>query len=122
MDRGSDKHSPRLDDEMKHELSGLLGSGHQTHVEEFLQAEPSGEDQPEVGLRPEEGEDGEDLRARLTVYLPYKHFPMVRELVLETAEANEAPDAVLERLRAIPGGQEYADAHAVYDAVVGARS
>lgn len=49
MERGSDKVSPRVDDEMKHELQALLQSGTaESHTEEWLEKEPSGDDQPEV--------------------------------------------------------------------------
>ena len=48
MERGSSKHGPRLDNEMEHEVRGMLqgkpGSG--GRVEEWHDPEPSGEDQP----------------------------------------------------------------------------
>ena len=53
MERGSDKHSPRMDDALHAETEGLVRGGHDTHAEEWKQAEPSGEDQPDVDLAPD---------------------------------------------------------------------
>ncbi|MEV5463471.1 hypothetical protein AB0L17_35825 [Streptomyces cellulosae] len=54
MQRGSDRLSVHRDDEMKHELQGLLRSGHPTRSEEWHDPEPAAEDDPEAaasGLR-----------------------------------------------------------------------
>ena len=52
MQRGSDKHSPEVDDEMKKETEPLTrGAPVEPHVEEWLQKEPSGDDEPEVAPR-----------------------------------------------------------------------
>jgi hypothetical protein len=40
----SDKHGPRLDEEMKHETEGLVRGGGPTHAEEFKDPEPVGTD------------------------------------------------------------------------------
>src|SRR4051812_12471093 len=52
VDRGSDKHSPLVDDQLKHETEGLVRAGRSTHAEEWKDAEPSGEDQPGADLAP----------------------------------------------------------------------
>jgi len=129
MERGSDKHSPRLDDAMEGEVRGLVQGGHQTHAEEFKQAEPSGEDQPDADLAPNGTlhggvpagmtDDDVERRSRLALYLPRASFPMVRELVLDTAAGNQAPDAVLEDLRGLPAGREFASVGEVFTALGG---
>ena len=48
MDRGSDKHSPVEDDEMKAEMQGMLKGNHPTRVEEDHDAEPPADDDPDV--------------------------------------------------------------------------
>lgn len=48
MQRGSDRLSRHRDDEMKHELQGLLRSGHPTRSEEWHDPEPTAEDDPEI--------------------------------------------------------------------------
>src|SRR5438105_6153729 len=58
MERGSSKHGPRLDDELEHEVRGLLqGQNTEGRVEEWHDPEPSGEDQPVVGEYPDSGDD-----------------------------------------------------------------
>lgn len=52
MQRGSDRLSVHRDDEMKHELQGLLRSGHPTRTEEWHDPEPTAEDDPEVAGGP----------------------------------------------------------------------
>jgi len=47
MERGSDKHGPRQDDELKHELEGMLRSGGgPSHAEEWRDPEPPADDDP----------------------------------------------------------------------------
>jgi hypothetical protein len=112
MERGSDKHSPRLDDALEHEVEGLVRSGRSTHAEEWTDPEPPGEDQPEVdrapdteliggvpeGLTPEEVE----LRSEVAAALRRSDFPADRERLLEGAVERYAPPRVLEELRRLP--------------------
>ena len=51
MDRGSDKVSPRADEELKHQTQGLIRSGHTTHAEEWKDPEPPADDDPELNTR-----------------------------------------------------------------------
>ena len=53
MDRGSSKHSPRVDDQMAGEVRGTVQGTAGARAEEWKMAEPSGEDQPQVSLVPE---------------------------------------------------------------------
>jgi hypothetical protein len=47
VERGSDKHSPRVDEEMKHEVRSLeQGAPLEARVEEFREQEGPGDDQP----------------------------------------------------------------------------
>lgn len=50
IERGSNKHGPHLDDEMKHEVEGTVRGGRPAHVEDFRQTEPFPDDtdSPEV--------------------------------------------------------------------------
>ncbi len=52
MQRGSDRLNVHRDDEMKHELKGLLRSGHPTRAEEWHDPEPAADDDPEVWSGP----------------------------------------------------------------------
>lgn len=52
MERGGDKHGARVDDALAHEMDGTAGAGRSSRVEQWLDPEPSGEDQPNLDLRP----------------------------------------------------------------------
>lgn len=129
MDRGSDKHGPRLDEAMAGETEGLVRSGHQTHAEPDRQAEPSGEDQPDVDLDPAgtltggtpDGMTSDDVegRSELATYLPRSIFPALGQTLLEAAVANEAPDQVLDLLRGLPTGREYVTLEEAWEATGG---
>jgi hypothetical protein len=48
MERGSGKHSPREDDELKHELRGTLQGNRPSRAEEWRDPEPPADDDPDV--------------------------------------------------------------------------
>ena len=48
----SDKHSPRVDEELEHEIQGMLKSGHATRSEEFREVEPVAEGEPDTATSP----------------------------------------------------------------------
>jgi Protein of unknown function (DUF2795) len=114
LERGSDKHSPRVDEQLEHETRSLQqGSPVESRVEEFREQEGPGDDQPTPQPRLSKGRTGsldlDDAEARSDIarYLDQATFPADREGLLANAEANAAPDVVLERLRALPGGTTY---------------
>ena len=129
MERGSDKHSPRLDEALEHETQGLVRSGRDTHAEEWKSAEPSGEDQPDVDLAPDStliggtppGMTAEDVetRSELATYLHVSAFPGVRTALLDEAERNHAPDRILDLVRELPAGHEYQNLGEVWRAIRG---
>jgi hypothetical protein len=114
LERGSDKHSPRVDEELDHETRSLQqGAPIESRVEEFREQEGPGEDQPTPEPRLTEGRTGsldlDDAEARSDIarYLDPSAFPADREGLVANAEANNAPGAVLERLQALPAGRTY---------------
>ena len=114
MERGSDKHSPRIDEELDHETRSLQqGAPIESRVEEFREQEGPGEDQPTPEPRLSEDQTGsldlDDAEARSDIarYLDPSAFPADREGLVANAEANNAPEAVLERLQALPAGRTY---------------
>ena len=114
MERGSDKHSPRVDEELDHETRSLQqGAPIESRVEEFREQEGPGEDQPTPEPRLSEGQTGsldlDDAEARSDIarYLDPSAFPADRDGLVANAEANNAPEAVLERLQALPAGHTY---------------
>ena len=48
----STKHSPRVDEELEHEIQGMLKAEHATRAEEWREAEPVAEGEPDIDRRP----------------------------------------------------------------------
>lgn len=129
MDRGSDKVSPRRDDELKHETQGLVRSGHSTHAEEWKDPEPVGEDQPDAdrsangtlhGGTPD-GMAADDVQGRseLATFLGKDCYPMVREQVIGLVIDRNAPDRVVDLVRRLPSGREFTNVNDIWSALGG---
>jgi len=95
MQRGSDRLSVHRDDEMKHELQGLLRSGHPTRTEEWHDPEPSADDDPEVANGPvTPGRDPSSLdtvRLELARALGRGDFPAGPRELMRALERRHAP-------------------------------
>jgi len=128
MERGSDKHSPKLDDQLKHETEGLVRAGRSTHAEEWKDPEPSGEDQPDADKVPDgtlhggtpTGMTDADVegRAEVASYLG-NAYPMVREQIINLAIDRQAPTRVVDLMRTLPSGREFHNVNEVWSAVGG---
>ncbi|HEY0533599.1 MAG TPA: DUF2795 domain-containing protein [Actinoplanes sp.] len=110
MDRGSSKHSARVDDEMADEVRGTVQGTAGGRAEDWHMAEPSGEDQPAVSVVPDTANDF----SRFGSYLG-RVFPADRETLLASAREFEAPDDVIDRLSALPPGRIYQNAAEVWE-------
>jgi uncharacterized protein DUF2795 len=128
VERGSDKHSPRLDEELDHETRSLQqGSPVESRVEEFREQEGPGDGQPTPDARLTGGRataasldlDDAEARADIARFLTASAFPADRETLLADAEDNHALEAVLERLRALPEGRVYENVQDVWGALGG---
>ncbi len=111
------KHGPGQDEYLKHETRGLVQGGKSTHVEEWRDPEPAGEDQDmaDRGIIPEDrrgtpaGMTTQDIdeRADIAQALGTRAFPSDRDGLVEIAEENQATDRVLSRLRSLPAGESF---------------
>jgi hypothetical protein len=127
MERGSDKHSARMDDALEAEVAGLMRAGHDNRAD-WNSPEPSGEDQPDVDRVPDgtlsggvpDGmtEDDVEARSQLATYLG-RLWPATREELIRVATDNEAPDDVLRMLHGLPMGQQFANLQEVWSTVSG---
>jgi hypothetical protein len=54
MHRESDTHGPRKDDQIKHELSGMLHANRPSRAEEWREPEPPGDDETREDTRQQE--------------------------------------------------------------------
>jgi len=129
MDRGSDKVSPRVDEQLKHETEGLVRSGHSTHAEEWKDPEPVGEDQPDADLTPSgtllggtpDGMAPDDVegRSELASYLGKDCYPMVRAQVIDLVIDRNAPQHVVDLVRDLPSDREFANVNDIWSALGG---
>ncbi|KFG72732.1 DUF2795 domain-containing protein [Streptomyces mutabilis] len=111
MQRGSDRMSVHRDDEMKHELQGLLRSGHPTRTEEWHDPEPAAEDDPDVTRGPVTPGRGptylEALRLELARNLTRGAFPAGPRELTRALRRGNAPDALVEGLERLPHRARY---------------
>lgn len=111
MERESTKHSPRVDDQMVHESSGLLqGRTYGEGREEGFSHE-SPDDDAGAGRRPEVDSpnlpidtDEVDLRAELAASLRPSAFPGTADDLRAVARDEFAPQPVLDLLDVLPDG------------------
>jgi hypothetical protein len=113
----STKHNPRVDDELEHEIQGMVRSGRTTRAEEWRDPEPVAEGEPDidadpagtlvggtpVGMTP----DAVVARAELARWLTREPFPGTREELVEAARDHRAPDAVVAELERLPEGETF---------------
>ncbi|MFE6895083.1 hypothetical protein [Streptomyces sp. NPDC057694] len=123
MQRGSDRHSAHRDDEMKHELQGLLRSGHPTRSAEWHDPEPVADDDPEVAGGPVLPGHGpgrlEALRHELGRLLGRTSFPATPAPLAATLRERSAPDALVERVAALAPDTEFRTASELAGALIG---
>ena len=113
----STKHGPRLDDELQHEVEGMVRSGRSTHVEEWTDPEPVAEGDPDVDVSPADtlvggtpvGMDADAVvaRAELARWLDRADYPATGPGLVEAARDHRAPDAVVTELEKLPDGETY---------------
>ena len=113
----STKHSPRVDEELEHEIQGMLKGEHATRSEEWREVEPIAEGDPDITADPTGTlvggvpvgmtEDAVIARAELARWLDRADFPSDGPNLVEAALDHRAPDAVVDELRRLPEGQTY---------------
>jgi hypothetical protein len=113
----STKHSPRVDDELEHEMQGMLRGERANRAEEWREVEPQAEGDPDidrvpdgtytggtpVGMTP----DAVAARAELARWLDRADFPSTGSGLVEAARDHRAPDAVVAELERLPEGDTY---------------
>ena len=112
------------------ETEGLVRSGHSTRAEEWRDPEPSGEDEPDVDRVPNaDGSVGGGMdmsagdvegRSELARYLGISAFPGNRQMLVDVATDNNAPDAIVDTLQRLPDGREYENVNEVWATLGGA--
>jgi hypothetical protein len=113
----STKHSPRVDEELEHEIQGMVRGGHSTRAEEWRDPEPTAEGEPDIDAAPNGtlvggtpvGMDAEavERRAELARWLDRADFPSTGPQLVEAARDHRAPDAVVAELERLPDGDTF---------------
>lgn len=114
--RDSDKHGPRLDDEMKSEVSGLQqGEPIDPRAEEWHISEPP-EDDDELAPGTET-----EARSELARYIRPRRFPARREDLIVEAKEQNAPDEIVDLLSRLPAQASFTNVAEVWEALGGGR-
>lgn len=124
----SDKHSPRVDEQLEHETEHLVHGSPTEHRDEFRRQQAPGDGEPEVGTgdRPYRDEvpgngvsevEAEE-RSQLAAHLG-RAFPAQRDELVRVAEQNMASPALIERLRTLPADAQFENVEAVWEALGG---
>lgn len=128
MGRISDKHTPRRDEQMKHEEAAMLQGSPDEGRTEPRRGEEPGPGEGGLGVRPEAEEpyhgaatESEiESRAALAATFPPAMFPAQRQQLIDEAEAGYADDVLLRLLRRIPD-RTYDTVGEVWDEMAAAR-
>ena len=135
MERQSNLHSPRVDDELEHEVASLThGAPVESRVEESRLMEDAGDGEPvaqSIVSELHDAEGGDEIagglsrgeviaRSELAIHLRPSIFPAGRDAVLECAEEEHAPASLLGQLRALPQ-DSYETVQQVWEALGGTR-
>src|SRR3954468_15569146 len=113
----STKHSPRIDEELEHEVQGMMRAERATRAEEWREVEPSAEGDPDVDADPAGtltggtpvGMDADAVTARAEIarWLDRADYPNDGPGLVEAARDHRAPDAVVAELERLPEGQTF---------------
>jgi hypothetical protein len=113
----STKHNPRVDEELEHEIQGMVRGGHSTRAEEWRDPEPVAEGEPDIDAVPTGtyvggtpvgmDADAVEARAELARWLDRADFPSSGPDLVEAALDHRAPDAVVAELRRLPEGETF---------------
>lgn len=128
MERGNSKHSPRVDDELAHEVQGFMRAERPTRAEEWKEAEPAGEDQPDPGVlgQPDErrpapppGMTVEEVRLRseIAAALTRAAFPADESGLLGYLVDTDAPDRLRQLIAQLPSGRVFTNVGEVVEAL-----
>ncbi|GGO95291.1 DUF2795 domain-containing protein [Wenjunlia tyrosinilytica] len=114
MERGSSRLSVHADEEIKHELQGMLRSGHPTRSQEWHDPEPIEDDDlplPNLAL----GTAG--ARSEIAKQLRRTDFPADRRALVRILTERHAPDRWIEAVERLPEGRVFQRVQEVVDAL-----
>jgi hypothetical protein len=131
MQRESDKHSPRVDEEMKHELQSLVqgNAAEESRArEDFTQEAPTEDEmrfEPANRTLDEDRGIGipdadADARSELARHVASAQWPASRDELVHAARVDSAPQKLLDTLRNLPGEVRFENVQEVWASLGGA--
>ena len=132
MERGSDKRSARLDDQLEHDVRSMLqGSPVESRASESREQEGPGEDDvsPDARLAGDRGftaeevslrDDEVEARSDLARHLEGSVFPARPDALVASARRMHAPQDLVDRLSRLPD-RTYSHTEAVWEELGGRR-
>jgi len=132
MARGSDKHSPRIDDSLEHDTRSLVqGAPGEPRADESRHQEGSADDEPTTdslltgdvhpGAKADPdvlSHDELEARSRIAAHLRPSIWPADRDALVACAHEMHAPLGVVEQLQRLPEGT-FSHTEAVWEALGG---
>jgi hypothetical protein len=113
----STKHNPRVDEELEHEMQGMLKAERATRSHEWREVEPIAEGDPDIDADPAGTlvggtpvgmtADAVAARAELARWLDRADFPATGPGLVEAALDHRAPDAVVAELQRLSEDESY---------------
>ena len=122
--RESTKHGPKVDDALKAETRSLeQGAPIEARSQERREVEGPADDERDVDSFTAPpgalGSDSVEARREVSRHLRPSAFPADREALLAEAQDQNAPEAVLQALRTLPGGETYDTVGEIWAALIG---
>jgi Protein of unknown function (DUF2795) len=115
MERGSDKHGPRLDEQLEHEDEPIVRSGQPPHTEEWRETEPFEDEHVDLNVPGDEapgappGMTAADVerRSEIARWLEPHKFPSDRDTIVGYLQQEGAPDEVVDAIATLPAGRTF---------------
>jgi hypothetical protein len=115
MERGSAKHSPRLDDEIEREDESIVHSGQPPHTEEYRETEPFEDEHVDLNVPADEAPGTPpgitladvERRSEIARWLEPHKFPSDRDTMLDYLQREGAPDEVIDAIATLPAGRTF---------------
>lgn len=116
MQRGSDKHGPTVDEQLKEEVEPLeRGAPTSSRVEEHRDTEAPAEDEADIRSNVDEAE----IRSSIARWLNRVAYPARRDRLIDEARSNNAPPRVVEFLSALPEDASFGNVEEIWEALGG---
>jgi Protein of unknown function (DUF2795) len=100
-------HSPRVDDQLAHDVAALTHGGPDDGRTEWRRDQASGDDEALAGVTRDDSDAELVQRSQLAACLAPASFPVTAAALANLAEGNDAPARMVDALRALPGDSSY---------------